>query len=56
MILHRQPSAGGKTAVDIAYQPVNAIFELVISWDLESARQHNLNQDHAARQFRITVS
>jgi hypothetical protein len=37
VILRRQPSARGETAVDVANQTVDAIFELVISWNLYPA-------------------
>src|SRR2546423_266623 len=55
MVLHRQPGVGGETAVNIANEPVNTIFELVISWNLHPARDDDLDQHHAAAQFGITV-
>src|SRR5215471_3446997 len=53
MILHRQPSARRETAVDIANEAINAVFELVISGDLYAARHNNLDENHATAQFRV---
>src|SRR5205823_3649986 len=53
VILHRKPGAGREAAVDVANQPVDALLELVISGNLHPARHDDLNQDHAAAQFRM---
>src|SRR5947208_16998523 len=53
VILHRKPGAGREAAVDVANQPVDALLELVISGNLHPARHDDLDQDHAAAQFRM---
>ncbi len=53
MILHRHPGAGGEAAVDVADQPVDAFLELMISGNLHPARHDDLDQDHAAAEFRM---
>src|SRR5207244_5810404 len=53
VILHRQPGIGREAAVDVADQPVDALLELVISGNLHPARYNDLDQDHAAAQFRM---
>ena len=53
VILHRKPGAGREAAVDVANQPVDALLELVISGYLHPARHDDLDQDHAAAQFRM---
>src|SRR6266567_1524851 len=53
VILYRQPGAGGETAVDVANQPVDALLELVISGNFHPARHDDLDQHHAAAQFRM---
>src|SRR5436309_4887600 len=55
VILHRKPGVGREAAVDVANQPVDALLEFVISGNLHPARYNDLDQDHAAAQFRITL-
>ena len=53
VILHRQPGIGREAAVDVANQPVDALLELVIFGNLHPAWHDDLDQDHAAPEFRM---
>ena len=53
VILHREPRASGETPVDIAHEPINAAFELMVSWNLHPARHNHLDEHDAATQLRI---
>src|SRR5579884_2759068 len=53
MILHRPPVAGGKPPVDVAYEPVDALFELVVPGNLHPAGHHHLDEHDAAPQLRM---
>src|SRR5215471_19586322 len=55
MILHRNPVVRGETAVDVAYETVNAAFEFVILGNVYPARYDDLDQDDPAVQLRISL-
>src|SRR4029453_19427976 len=48
MILHRDRVAAGEPAIDVADQPVNATFELVIFWNFNPARHDHLDEHDTA--------